>query len=127
MDIVSFNGKHYKLFYSGLDENSKNRSIAGVGIIIRGNTGGEFVHVSERICFLNFKRNEMKYTVISAYAHTNPTSDKNPEMRQEFYETLETIINLVSNSTCLIIGGDFNAKTGSSFEQYRCNMMENDE
>ena len=32
------------------------------------------------------------------------------------------IINLVSNSTCLIIGGDVNAKTGSSFEQYRCNM-----
>ncbi len=54
-----------------------------------------------------------KYVVINAYAHTLPNSEKYPERREQFYQDLENAINLVSKRNILILGGDFNVKTGS--------------
>ena len=52
------------------------------------------------------------------YAPTSNVSRKNPEKREKFYETLDQIINKFNNRSFIILCGDFNAKTGSSWQDY---------
>ena len=49
---------------------------------------------------------------------TNNVSKKQPEIRENFYNTLESVISKESKGTILIIAGDFNAKTGQGHEEY---------
>ena len=62
-------------------------------------------------------QNSNNYTInlINAYAPTLPVSEDNPEIRDQFYDELESVIRCVSNRDYLIITGDFNAKTRSAW------------
>ena len=59
---------------------------------------------------------------ISANAPTLVNNQKDPNLREEFYEELDTNIFKTNSRSLLIVAGDFNAKTGSAYKQYPENM-----
>ena len=115
--ITSQQGKTYYL-YTGKSEDRHH----GVGFMIDSKLNAAFNPVSSRICYLKIKKGSKNYTVISAYAPTLPKSEKTPEIREKFYEELESVLNTISNRDMVIITGDFNAKTGSEHRNYPENM-----
>eukprot|EP00117_Sycon_ciliatum_P012406 scpid43739/ scgid1192/ LINE-1 reverse transcriptase homolog len=81
--------------------------------------------VSDRLGYALFSfpspnKNSMAY--ISAYAPTLPTSEKTPAVRQEFYDSLLTLIRSFAKRTLVLVGGDFNAKVGRrhASDAYTC-------
>ena len=112
MDISSNSGKQYKFYYSG----HKTKSVNGVGIIVNSQRKIEFEPISDRICQLTTKINDnQKLNFICAYAPTLKQSEVNPEIRENFYAQLDSVIKKSKSRDALVIGGDFNAKTGSAF------------
>lgn len=63
-----------------------------------------FEAINDRICYLELKCKWYNLVIINGYA---PTEDKN-----EFYERLDTVCDLLLNSKVKILLGDFNAKIG---------------
>ena len=57
-----------------------------------------------------------------SYAHTSEKADNNPEIREEFYEIIEGIVDRVPKRDEIVISGDFNAKTGSGHHEFKKNM-----
>ena len=111
MKLTSNTGKTYILYYSG----SKNKSENGVGIILPSDVNAEFNPICERICKVRIKvNNNLKVDILSVYAPTLNRSDKNHEIRENFYTKLDSILRNISNRYIVIITGDFNAKTGSA-------------
>ena len=55
----------------------------------------KFQRITGRICTAEIELKNSKLLFISAYAHTSEKADKNPELREEFYETLEGLISSV--------------------------------
>ena len=49
-------------------------------------------------------------------------AEENTEIREEFYETIENIIDKTPKRDVIILAGDFNAKTGSGWKEYKENM-----
>ncbi len=122
-EIRTSTGKRkYNLFYTGADNNKHH----GVGIIAEKELDAEFRVINDRICMLTTKiqteNNTRELAFISTYAHTLVNSEKKPELREEFYEALDRTISNVNNRALLVIGGDFNAKTGTGYENYKENM-----
>ena len=124
LSIESLKGRKYTLYNSGQDINSNQRNFTGVGIITRENFNCTFTAVSDRICYISFitEKNNIKNIIISAYAPTLPSSQKNPDIRQKFYDELDQIISSTNSSMRVFLLGDFNAKTGSGYNFYRENM-----
>lgn len=60
--------------------------------------------------------------MICAYAPTLPNIEKNPEIHDNFYKKLESLIKIIPNRHTLILAGDFNAETGSAYHRYKDNM-----
>jgi len=121
-DIYSVKGRKYILYYSGIDENSKERNFSGVGILVREDADTTFHPISDRLCYLEYNINNVKWNIICTYAHTLPNSEKNPEKRERFYDDLEHLTNKFKTNENVIITGDFNAKTGSAYKIYSNNM-----
>ena len=111
--------KLYLYFYG-----HKNRSIAGTSIIVTPNSNVTFTPVSERICMIKVKSNNNIITdIIRAYPTTLETTLKNPETTRHFYEKLSSIIKTFKTREAVIIGGDFNAKTNSKFNNFPTNII----
>ena len=97
------------LYYSG----SRNESKNGVGIILTSDVNAEFDLICERICKVRIQvNNNLKVDILSLCAPTLNRSDKNHEIRENFYTKLDSILILrnISNRHIVIIAGDFNAK-----------------
>ena len=62
--------------------------------------------------------NNVITNIISAYAPTLEITLKNPETTHHFYEKLSSIIKTFKNREAVIIGGDFNAKTNSKYNNF---------
>ena len=60
-----------------------------------------------------------KYLTLSCDYHEDR---RNPELREEFYETIESIIDKTPKRDAIILAGDFNAKTGSGWNEFRENI-----
>ena len=56
----------------------------------------------------------MKVDILNEYAPTLNRSEKNHEIRENFYTELDSILRKISNRHIVLIAGDFNAKTGSA-------------
>ena len=56
--------------------------------------------------------NNLKVDILSEYAPTLNTSEKNYGIRENFYTKLDSILRNISNRHIVIIAGDFNVKTG---------------
>ena len=130
LDIVAITETHitgeYKTYtlgdyilYTVNEENSTNTH--GAGILIKKVLNLTFQSLS-RICTAEIKLKNCRLQFISAYAHTSEKTEKNPELREEFYEILEGTIDKVPKRDEVILAGDFNAKTGSGYNDFKDNM-----
>ena len=74
--------RNYLLYYSG----HETKSINGVGIIVAANRKINFEPISDKICVITTKiNNTHKLIIISVYAPTLETSEKNHDVRDNFY------------------------------------------
>ena len=81
-----------------------------------------FTKISERICQAHIQfKNKVLY-FISAYAPTLQKSETDQEQREVFYEQLNNVVKNINSKHLIFIAGDFNAKTGGSFENYPNNI-----
>ncbi|VVC40444.1 Hypothetical protein CINCED_3A018939 [Cinara cedri] len=94
-------------FYSGgLDHQ------AGVGFIVSDKllpNVKRFEAISDRIWYLKLKCKWYNLVIIKGYA---PTEDKNEAVKNEFYERLETVCDLLPSSKVKILLVEFNIKIG---------------
>ena len=113
MKLTSNTGKTYIFYCSGSKSNSEN----GVGIILPSNVNAEFDPIYERICKVRIKDNyNLKVDILSVYAPALNRSEKNHEIRENFYTKLDCIFGNISNRHIVITTGNFNAKTGRTFK-----------
>jgi exonuclease III len=68
-----------------------------------------FEVINDRICYLELEFKRYNLVIINGYA---PIEDKNEDIKNEFYEKLDTICDLLPNNKVKIILGDYNAKIG---------------
>ena len=111
--------KEYVL-YTVNGKESKNTH--GTGILVKKEFKPKFERISDRICTTEIPLKHCKLIFISAYADTLEKSEKNHEEREEFYETLETIIDSIPKRDAVILADDFNARTGSGYNEFKENM-----
>jgi exonuclease III len=64
---------------------------------------------NERLCKLRIKGKYNNIILINAYA---PTEDKTEEIKEQFYEDLQSIVDKVPKSDITILLGDVNGKLG---------------
>lgn len=62
------------------------------------------------MCTMEMERPKRKITMICAYAPTLPVSEKQPQIREDFYNELESLINSISGRNTLVVAGNFNLK-----------------
>ena len=55
-----------------------------------------------------------RMVIFAVYAPTQPVCEKNPEVRDEFYDKLDAAVSKVPKRSPLALLGDLNAKVGSS-------------
>ena len=110
-EIKPSDGENFLLYNSG----HPNRSYGGTAFLLAKETVTRskvsFQPISERISTLKMIANKKKYCFISVYAPTNDSTVKDPDKTRTFYEKLSDIIAKIDRNTCIVIGGDFNAKT----------------
>ena len=111
--LKSDKGNIYNLYTSHCDN-----KYHGVGFVVSDRLNVKFNPVNNRLCYLILKSDEETTYVINAYAPTLPNSEKNPLVRDNFYDELQSVLELCKQKDMIFICGDFNAKTGSEFENY---------
>ena len=103
------NKKDYTLYYSG----SKGKTgQAGTGFLLRKKMQKHIISYElhkERLCKVRIEGKYNNITLINAYA---PTEDKTEEIKEQFYDDLQTMVDEVPKSDLTIILGDVNAKLG---------------
>lgn len=85
---------------------------AGVGFVVSDEllpNVKRFEAINDRICYLELKSKWYNLVIINGYA---PTEDKNEDIKNEFYERLDTVCDQLPNSNVKILLGDFNTKIG---------------
>ena len=126
-EISTSDGRHkYQFYHTGEDNNYHH----GVGIIVNKNAfdSPQFQHISARICTMKAQMHThgdgctRNLLFISAYAPNLARSKSNPDTREDFYNQLDKVIRENANRNVLVIGGDFNAKTGSAWREYPKNI-----
>ena len=110
--------KEYVIFSTS----KENSHLHGTGLLVKKNLKPVFERINNRICKAVIKLRDHRATIISAYAHTLKVSEGNPELRGELYETIESIIDKTPKRDAIILAGDFNAKTGSGWNEFRENI-----
>ncbi|XP_015377026.1 PREDICTED: craniofacial development protein 2-like [Diuraphis noxia] len=95
------------IFYS---ETNNGRHENGVGFIINEkilhNTKG-FTSINDHICCIKISGRHFDLILINYYA---PTEDKVDDIKEKFYDELETEVNSLPTHSLKMIVGDFNAK-----------------
>ena len=83
--------------------------------------GSEFQPVSERILKIRLKCHLSYMSIISVYAPTNPTdsTSESAQPSEIFYDQLQSTLSSVPPSDLLVIMGDFNARVGSDYSNWR--------
>ena len=114
--------KAYTVHHSG--QPSEKR--AGCAIIIAEGLKCTFTAVSGRLCMMKLSLKDRNINrpiyVINCYAPTEPNCDKDSQLRETFYSDLTSLANTVCRRAILMVIGDFNAKTGSGYAEYRQEM-----
>ena len=114
-------GNKYHLYKSGNGKKSRN----GVGFLVNSNRNIDFQPINDRICQLTttIANQSHNLIVICAYAPTLENSTKKPELRENFYDQLDSVIQKINSRDVLIVGGDFNAicgkHTSKDFPEYQ--------
>ena len=110
----------YHFFTGGISEQNV---YSGVGCVIDEELDPSFKRISDRICTAEIQLKDHKIIIIVAYAPTMIVSEKEPQKRDEFYQTLDKILDKEKKSkNVVILMGDMNAKTGTGYKDYKANM-----
>ena len=99
------------ILYSGRDDNVHQ---SGVALLLNKETAESLLDwnpVSDRIITARFNSKYIKTTCVQVYA---PTNDAEPEVKDEFYEQLQAVIERAPSHDMLVMMGDWNAKVGRS-------------
>lgn len=103
----------YKLWYSG-----SNKAKNGVGILV-GKESVDYVvevkRMSDQIMAIKVVVRSEILNVVSVYAPQMRLSD---DVKKQFWEDLDMVIQDVSQSEKLVIGGDFNGHIGVDADKY---------
>ena len=97
------------ILYSGRDDNVHQ---SGVALLLNKETAESLLDwnpVSDRIITARFNSKYTKTTCVQVYA---PTNDAEPEVKDEFYEQLQAVIERAPSHDMLVMMGDWNAKVG---------------
>ena len=108
-------GGGYTFFWSGRSKEDRRES--GVGFAVKSHLVSKLASlpkgVNDRLMTLQLPLGESKLaTLVSAYA---PTMTNPEEVKDKFYEELESLITAVPSKDKLIILGDFNARVGTDY------------
>ena len=103
----------FVLHTSNEDKNSHH----GLGILVSKNLAPTFKKINNRISTVMIKENNITTTIIAIYAPTPSNCNREPKLREDFYESLNGTIEKVPKRNFL--AGDFNAKTGSGHQLYK--------
>ena len=111
----------YQVFFSGIEDTN---TFSGTGIAIEDSLHPRFKRISDHIATANCKLDEKHHVnIIVAYAPTLIKSEKDPQIRKNFYCQLEQVTSKQrKNKHLLLVLGDFNAKTGSGHTLYPENI-----
>ena len=110
--------RDYILYYTGSEKHSHH----GVGLLVQKELNPTFKTISNRICSAKIELAKYNVHIISAYAPTLNVSERQTTQRDDFYDQLDAAVNKIPLRDVLYVVGDFNAKTGSSWLQYKENM-----
>ena len=111
----------YQVFFSGIEDTN---TFSGTGIAIEDSLHPRFKRISDPIATANCKLDEKHHVnIIVAYAPTLIKSEKDSQIRKNFYCQLEQVTSKQrKNKHLLLVLGDFNAKTGSGHTLYPENI-----
>ncbi len=117
IDIKTSDNKEvFELYYTGPKDNSYH----GVGIITRKDLQADYKTISEIVCMatIRLEKDKRNLNFISTYAPTLEVSEKNENIRKEYYRSLNDTIRNISNRSMIIVAGDMNAETGSGHREH---------
>ena len=108
-------GSGYTFFWSGRKQ--EERREAGVGFAIRNNIINNLSSLpkghNDRLMSLRLPLIKGRHiTIISAYA---PTMTNPDDIKDKFYEDLDSLIKTIPKEDKLLILGDFNARVGTDY------------
>ena len=104
----------FEFYYTATPTNKHH----GVGIVATKDVKVEYETITDRTCKVTFKLQKRKVIFISTYAPTLEVSEKENNIRDEYYAALDDTITKVNNKDILIISGDMNAETGTGHANY---------
>ena len=96
--LKSDKGNIYNLYTSHCDN-----KYHGVGFVVSDRLNVKFNPVNNRLCYLILKSDEETTYVINAYAPTLPNSEKNPLVRDNFYDELQSVLELCKQKDIIFI------------------------
>ena len=81
----------YELFYTGPNDNKYHR----VGVIVRKDLKADYKEITEKNCVTTIKleKHSRNLKFISTYAPTLEVSEKDENIREEFYGALSNTVN----------------------------------
>ena len=105
-----------KIFFLAIIKDDIHR--AGVGFCISNKTYRaveSFNPINERLAHIRISCKWFKMPIVVAYA---PTEESEEDQKDEFYETLQTVIEKIPRHDIVIILGDMNAKVGREVDVF---------
>lgn len=97
------------IFYSGRKDGRHENSVEFVVSKDTLPQLKEITEINDQICYIRLTSRNLDAIIINAYA---PTKEKEENFKNTFYDVLEHILDITSNSCIKILLGDFNAKIG---------------
>ena len=120
---IKHGGKNrsYKVYFSGI---KGNNTFSGTGIIVEESLKPHFKRISDRISSATIKLdNNHHLNIVTAYAPTLEKSEKEPQIREDFYNDLDKITSQhKKDKHLLLVLGDFNARTGFGHARFPDNI-----
>ena len=120
---IKHGGKNrsYNVYFSGIEGNN---TFSGTGIIVEESLKPHFKRISDKISSATIKLdNKHNLNIVTAYAPTLEKSEKDPQIRDDFYSDLDKVTSQhKKNKHLLLVLGDFNAKTGSGHARFPDNI-----
>lgn len=123
-DKITTNRNNKKFIYTFYHVGSSSHH--GIGLLIDKQLNPIFKNISDHTCMatcrISNKENHANLTVISAYAPMLIANEKDPEIRNRFYDEIDKTINSIPKRNICVLLGDFNTETGSGWNIYPNDM-----
>ena len=98
------------ILWSGREDNQHRQGVALIIQKEKGNTLLEWKPITERFLYARLKSRFIKLSVVTCYA---PTEEAEKEEKDNFYDSLRSILEDIPKHDVLVVLGDFNARVGS--------------